>query len=217
MHFLTSVVMENNKTGRRSFLRSTVCAGLGVAGGIAASETVAAKDNSHEIRISSTGNYWEYQIITMQQYNDIKKGNKADGDDYTDGLGNYILGGQVSQGGVDNFWMEPGDAVHTIRITYNDYGWMKITVAKPANYYQALGVERDRDFRAPGYSYIIDIDGDVKPHQDYFDHGQDSIDGSTFFGTVDPKDTDGVLRTGPPNHIFVEDPNSPGTGLEMYL
>ncbi|MCO8252313.1 hypothetical protein NKF26_00685 [Haladaptatus sp. AB618] len=209
--------MSEKELGRRRFLRSTAAAGIGITGGIAASGTAAA-DNSREIQVFSNSNYWEYQIFTKIGFDDVEKGSYADGDDYISNAGNNA-GGQVSKGGQDTFWMDSDDWITGISVTYNDYGYIDIDVASPTDYYQAIGVQRDQNPDWPGYNYTIDIDGDVEPNDshNYFDYGQDSIDGGTFRGTVDPGDTDSVLRTGPPTHVFIEDPNSPGLGLEIFL
>ncbi|WP_423747178.1 hypothetical protein V5735_21350 (plasmid) [Haladaptatus sp. SPP-AMP-3] len=209
--------MSDKELGRRRFLRSTAAVGIGVTGGIAANGTAAAA-NTHEIRISSTSNYWEYQILTSTGYDDLEKGNRANGDDSIIAQGD-IADGQVSDGGTDNYWMDSGDSITGIDVTYNDYGYIHIDVDTLSTYQGVLGVRRDQNPDWPGYDYIIDIDGDVQPNDNhgYFDYGQDSISGGTFSGTVDPGDIDSVYRTGPPTHVFIEDPNSPGLGLEIFL
>ncbi|ELY92256.1 hypothetical protein [Natrialba taiwanensis] len=207
--------MNENKLGRRRFLRSTATVGIGVTGGIAANGTAAA-DNTDEIRVYADGNHWEYQIITRPAFDKLEKGSEADEED------SIIAGGDIADGqisdGVDSYWMDSDDSVTEIKVTYEDYGYIDIDIATPTDFYEAVALQRDENPDFPGYDYIIDIvDGDVKPHDRFFDHGQDSITGGTFKGTVDPGDTDAVLRTGKPVHVFIEDPDSPGFGFTVDL
>ncbi|SHJ96339.1 MULTISPECIES: hypothetical protein [Haladaptatus] len=209
--------MSEKEFGRRRFLRSTATAGVGVAGGIAATGTATA--NTDEIRVYSNSNYWEYQVHTATGYDDLEKGGQANGDDDILGVGKDFVDGQVSDGGVDNYWMDSDDSITQINVTYNDYGWLTIDVTT-ANLKAAVSVERDGNPDWPGYDYTIDISGQVQPHDEYFDPGQDEIqngDAGPFVGTVDPGDIDAVWRTGVPTRVFIEDPNSPGLGLTISL
>jgi len=214
--------MSDNRSGRRRFLRSTAAAAIGITGGIAASGTAGAApdtSNTDEIRVYSSGNYWEYQIHTEVGRDDLEKGNRANGHDKIRGWGDYA-DGKIYDGGVDNYWMDSDDWITQINVTYDDYGWLQIDIDSTSAGYAALGIRRDGNPDYPGYDYTIDIDGQIQPHHDYFDHGQDEIrngDVGPFVGTVDPDDIDGVIRTGPPTHVFIEDPDSPGTGLTMDL
>lgn len=203
-------------TTRRNVLKvvgSTV-AGLG---GVAANGTAAA-NSADEIRVYSNSNSWEYQvIIRYPNYGKVEKGYRADEDDSIFGWEDHIANGQVSEGEGDNYWMDSDDSIERIRVTYNDYGYLDVYVAEPSNYYKTIGLKRDRNPYWPGYDYTIDINGDVNHHGRYFDDDQDSISGGTFSGTIDPKDTDAVVRTGHPTRVFIEDPDSPGLGLIVNL
>ncbi|WP_227352962.1 hypothetical protein [Haladaptatus salinisoli] len=209
--------MSEKKRGRRRFLRSAATLGIGVAGGIAATGTAAA--NSDEIRVYSNSNYWEYQVHTTTGYDDLKRGSEAEQHDTFPGSGDDFVAGEVSDGGVDNFWMDSGDSITQINVTYNDYGWIKIS-EETANMKTAVKVDRDENPDWPGYNYTIDISGQVQPHDEYFDYGQDEIrngDAGPFVGTIDPGDVDAVWKTGVPTRVFIEDPNSPGLGLTITL
>lgn len=203
-------------TTRRNVLKAagSTVAGLG---GVAANGTAAA-NSADKIRVYSTSNSWEYQVI-IDYPNDgkVEKGYRADEDDSILGWEDHIVNGQVSEGEGDNYWMDSDDSIERIRVTYNDYGYLNINVASETSINQKIGLRRDRNPDWPGYGYTIDVNGDMSSDWRHFDPDQDSISGGTFSGTIDPKDIDAAIRSGSATRVFIEDPDSPGSGLIVNL
>ncbi len=205
---------EATVVGRRRFLRSAAAGIVGVAGGIAATETAAAR-NSKKIEVSSTSNYWEYQIHTKRGNDALEKGAQADAGDKIKSYGQSIYG-QVDDGGIDGYWREHGDPIQQILVEYDEYGYLNIDFTTSTIEYNGITLQRDQNPAWPGYDYSIEVAGSLNRSEEM--DPNDSITSNNLLrGTILPDGVDGVLSTGPPIYIFIDDPDSPGVGLAMNL
>ena len=188
--------MRNKTLGRRRFLRATAVGAVGIAGGVAATGTAAAKTPGTVV-VRGSDNEWHYTISMKEPSggeNASKKGS-ADSEDETHG---QIASGNVKPGDKDAYSFT--DQIDIIRADQeNGPGFLHLEKTMFEEVGQVVAITGSDD----QFNYTLKSSGNLTKRQKA-DSNDKEIGGNKISGKIGDESSDNYTLAGHITHFSVD-------------